>query len=151
MLKREGVLVGRRRIRRLMKKLGLWAVGPKPDTSKPHPGHKIYPYLRRGLEITRSNHVWATDITYIRHGFLSLCAILDWGTRKVLAWRLSNTLTTDFCTAALNEVLTRYGTPKIFNSDQGSQFTSVAFTEVLKAYGIQISMDGRGVVTTTPS
>lgn len=146
MFKREGVLVGRRRIRRLMRKLGLWAVGPKPDTSKPHPEHKVYPYLLRGLNIERPNHVWATDITYIRmrHGFLYLCAILDWATRKVLAWRLSNTLTTDFCTAALTEALARYGTPEIFNTDQGSQFTSAEFTDVLKAQGIQISMDGRG-------
>ena len=146
MLKREGVLVGRRRIRRLMRKLGLWAVGPKPDTSKPHPEHKVYPYLLRGLNIERPNHVWATDITYIRmrHGFLYLCAILDWATRKVLAWRLSNTLTTDFCTAALTEALARYGTPEIFNTDQGSQFTRAEFTDVLKAQGIQISMDGRG-------
>lgn len=146
MLKREGVRVGRRRIRRLMRKLGLWAVGPKPDTSKPHPEHKVYPYLLRGLNIERPNHVWATDITYIRmrHGFLYLCAILDWATRKVLAWRLSNTLTTDFCTAALKEALARYGTPEIFNTDQGCQFTSAAFTGVLKANDIAISMDGRG-------
>ena len=146
MLKREGVRVSRRRIRRLMRKLGLWAVGPKPDTSKPHPEHKVYPYLLRGLNIERPNHVWATDITYIRmrHGFLYLCAILDWATRKVLAWRLSNTLTTDFCTAALKEALARYGTPEIFNTDQGCQFTSAEFTEVLKTHSIQISMDGRG-------
>ena len=146
MLKREGVVVGRHRIRRLMKKLGLWAIGPKPDTSKPHPEHKVYPYLLRGLNIERPNHVWATDITTIRmrHGFLYLCAILDWATRKVLAWRLSNTLTTDFCTVALTEALARYGTPDIFNTDQGSQFTSAEFAEVLKGHGIQISMDGRG-------
>ena len=143
---RGGLGVGRRRIRRLMGKLGLWAVGPKPDTSKPHPEHKVYPYLLRGLNIERPNHVWATDITYIRmrHGFLYLCAILDWATRKVLAWRLSNTLTTDFCTAALKEALARYGTPEIFNTDQGCQFTSAEFTEVLKTHSIQISMDGRG-------
>jgi len=146
MLKREGILVGRRRIRRLMRKLGLWAVGPKPNTSKPHPEHKIYPYLLRGLTIERPNHVWATDITYIpmQRGFLYLCAILDWATRKALAWRLSNTLTTDFCTAALKEALARYGTPEIFNTDQGSQFTSAEFTDVLKDHKIQISMDGRG-------
>ncbi len=146
MLKREGVLVGRRRLRRLMKKLGLWAIGPKPDTSKPHPEHKVYPYLLRGLHIERPNHVWATDITYIRmrHGFLYLCAILDWATRKMLAWRLSNTLTSDFVTAALKEALARYGTPEIFNTDQGSQFTSAEFTGVLKEHKIQISMDGRG-------
>lgn len=146
MLKREGTLVGRRRIRRLMKKLGLWAVGPKPNTSKPHPEHKIYPYLLRGRFIDRPNQVWATDITYIRmrHGFLYLCAIMDWATRRVLSWRLSNTLTSDFCTAALKEALARYGTPEIFNTDQGSQFTSAEFAAVLKAHGIQISMDGRG-------
>lgn len=146
MLKREGVLVGRRRIRRLMKKLGLWAVGPKPNTSKPHPEHKVYPYLLRGLLIDRPNQVWATDITYIpmRHGFLYLCAIMDWATRKVLSWRLSNTLTSDFCTAALKEALAHHGTPEIFNTDQGSQFTSAEFTDVLKDAKIQISMDGRG-------
>lgn len=146
MLKREGILVGRRRIRRLMKKLGLWAVRPKPNTSKAHPEHKVYPYLLHGLVIERPNHVWATDITYIpmRHGFLYLCAILDWATRKVLAWRLSNTLTSDFCVAALKEALMRYGTPEIFNTDQGSQFTSAEFTGVLIEHQVEISMDGRG-------
>jgi putative transposase len=145
-LKREGILVGRRRIRRLMRKLGLWAVTPRPDTSRPHPEHKIYPYLLRELVIERPNQVWATDITYIpmRRGFLYLVAILDWATRKVLAWRLSNTLTSDFCVGALNEALARYGKPEIFNTDQGSQFTSADFTDVLKAHAIQISMDGRG-------
>lgn len=146
MLRREGVQVGRRRIRNLMRKLGLWAVGPKPNTSRPHPKHKVYPYLLRGLSITRPNHVWATDITYIRmrRGFLYLCAIMDWATRKVLSWRLSNTLSTDFCAAALKEAIARYGTPEIFNTDQGCQFTSAEFTDVLKAHDIQISMDGRG-------
>lgn len=146
MLKRDGIQVGRRRIRNLMRKLGLWAVGPKPNTSKPHPEHKIYPYLLRGLLIDRPNQVWATDITYIpmQRGFLYLCAILDWATRKVLAWRLSNTLTSDFCTAALKEALARHSTPGIFNTDQGSQFTSTEFTDVLKHHRIQISMDGRG-------
>lgn len=146
MLKREGIQVGRRRIRNMMRKLGLWAVGPKSNTSKPHPEHKIYPYLLRGLAIEQPNHVWATDITYIRmrHGFLYLCAILDWATRKVLAWRLSNTLTSDFCTAALKEALARHGTPEIFNTDQGSQFTSAEFTSVLQEHKVQISMDGRG-------
>jgi len=146
MLKRDGILVGRRRIRRLMKKLGLWAITPKPDTSRPHPEHKIYPYLLRGLVIDRPNQVWATDITYIpmQKGFMYLVAILDWATRRVLAWRLSNTLTADFCVAALNEAILRYGKPEIFNSDQGSQFTSEEFTGVLKKHGIQISMDGRG-------
>jgi putative transposase len=146
MLRREGVRVGRRRIRRLMRKLGLWAVTPKPDTSKPHPAHRIYAYLLRGLVIDRPNQVWATDITYIpmQRGFLYLVAILDWATRRVLAWRLSTTLTTDFCTAALQEAIARYGTPEIFNTDQGSQFTSEEFTGVLKAHQIAISMDGRG-------
>ena len=146
MLKREGTQVGRRRIRRLMKKLGLWATGPKPNTSKPHTEHKIYPYLLRGMVIERPNQVWATDITYIpmRRGFLYLCAIMDWATRRVLSWRLSNTLTSDFCTAALKEALARYGTPEIFNTDQGSQFTSAEFTGVLIDHQIQISMDGRG-------
>ena len=145
-LAREGIEVGRRRIRRLMKKLGLWAITPKPDTSRPHPEHKIYPYLLRGLVIDRPNQVWATDITYLpmQKGFLYLVAILDWATRRVLAWRLSNTLTADFCAAALQEAIARYGQPEIFNTDQGSQFTSAEFTDVLKAQGIQISMDGRG-------
>lgn len=146
MLKREGVLVGRRRIRKLMRKLGLWAVGPKPHTSKAHPQHKIYAYLLRDLVIERANHVWATDIAYIpmRHSFLYLCTILDWAKRKVLAWHLSNTLSSDFCIAALKEALARYGTPEIFNTDQGSQITSAEFTQVLKDHGIQISMDDRG-------
>jgi putative transposase len=146
MLKREGVLVGRRRIRGLMRKLGLWAITPKPNTSKSHPEHKIYPYLLRDMTIDQANQVWATDITYIpmRRGFLYLVAILDWATRRVLAWRLSNTLTADFCVDALKEAITKYGTPGIFNTDQGSQFTSEQFTGVLKEHKIQISMDGRG-------
>jgi len=146
LLVQEGFKVGRLHVATLMKRMGIEALYRKPNTSKRAPGHKIYPYLLRGLVVERPNHVWATDITYIRmrHGFLYLCAILDWATRKVLAWRLSNTLTTDFCTAALKEALARYGTPKIFNTDQGSQFTSVEFTDVLKVHGIQISMDGRG-------
>jgi putative transposase len=146
MLKREGVLVGRRRIRRLTRKLGLWAVTPKPNTSKPHPEHKIYPYLLRGMSIDQPNQVWATDITYIpmRRGFLYLVAILDWATRRVLAWRLSNTLTADFCVDALKEAIAKYGAPGIFNTDQGSQFTSEQFTGVPIEHKIQISMDGRG-------
>ena len=145
-LKREGILVGRRRIRRLMKKLGLWAVTPKPDTSRPHPEHKVYPYLLRGMTIDRPDQVWATDISYIpmQKGFLYLVAIMDWATRRVLSWRLSNTLTADFCVEALKEAIVKYGTPMIFNSDQGSQFTSEEFTAVLKQHEIQISMDGRG-------
>jgi putative transposase len=146
MLAREGVRVGRRRIRRLMRTLGLWPVTPKPDTSRAHPEHQIYPYLLRGLAIERADQVWASDITYIpmQRGFLYLVAILDWATRKVLAWRLSNTLTSDFCVGALEEALARHGRPEIFNTDQGSQFTSAAFTDVLKAHDIRISMDGRG-------
>lgn len=145
-LAREGIEVGRRRIRRLMKKLGLWAITPKPDTSRPHPAHKVYPYLLRGLVIDRPNQVWSTDITYLpmQKGFLYLVAILDWATRRVLAWRLSNTLTADFCVAALQEAIARYGQPEIFNTDQGCQFTSDEFTGVLKTHGIRISMDGRG-------
>lgn len=145
-LAREGTPVGRRRVRRLMRKLGLWAVGPRRNTSRPHPAHPVYPYLLRGLRIERANQVWATDITYIpmAKGFLYLVAILDWATRRVLAWRLSNTLTTDFCMAALQEAIARYGRPAIFNTDQGCQFTSEEFTGVLKHHQIRISMDGRG-------
>jgi putative transposase len=122
-LLREGISVGRRRIRRLMRQLGLWAIRPKRNTSKPHPEHKIYPYLLRGKTIDRANQVWAADITYIpmRRGFLYLVAIIDWSTRRVLSWRLSNTLTAGFCVEALNEALARFDKPGIFNSDQGSQ------------------------------
>ncbi len=145
-LLREGMSVGRRRIRRLMRKLGLWAVRPKRNTSKPHAAHKVYPYLLRGKVIDQPNQVWATDITYIpmRQGFLYLVAIIDWATRRVLSWRLSNTLTTGFCVAALSEALARFGKPGIFNTDQGSQFTSEEFTQVLQEHGVEISMDGRG-------
>jgi putative transposase len=145
-LAREGVAVGRRRIRRLMRKLGLWAVRPKRNTSKPHPAHKIYPYLLRGMTIDRPNQVWATDITYIplARGFLYLVAIIDWATRRVLSWRLSNTLKAGFCVEALREALARFGKAGIFNTDQGSQFTSEEFTQVLVDQGIEISMDGRG-------
>jgi putative transposase len=145
-LLREGGLVGRRRIRRLMRKLGLWAVRPKRNTSKRHPGHKVYPYLLRGKTIDQPNQVWAADITYIamRHGFLYLVAIIDWATRRVLSWRLSNTLTAGFCVEALSEALARFGKPGIFNTDQGAQFTSDEFTKMLTDYGIEISMDGRG-------
>lgn len=143
---REGMSVGRRRIRRLMQRLGLWAVRPKRNTSKPHPAHKIHPYLLRGLTIDQPNQVWATDITYIpmRHGFLYLVAIIDWATRRVLSWRLSNTLTAGFCVEALREALARFGKPGIFNTDQGSQFTSEEFTTVLRDHRVAISMDGRG-------
>src|SRR5580692_6059881 len=124
-LLREGISMGRRRVRRLMRKLGLWAVRPKRNTSKRHPGHKVYPYLLRGKTIDRANQVWAADITYIpmRQGFLYLVAIIDWATRRVLSWRLSNTLTAGFCVEALSEALARFGKPGIFNTDQGAQFT----------------------------
>ncbi len=126
--------------------MGLQAIYQKPRTSDPHPDHRIYPYLLRGLEIDRANQVWCTDITYIpmRRGFLYLVAIMDWWSRKVLAWRLSNTMEADFCVEALEAALARHGKPAIFNSDQGSQFTSLAFTQVLKDAGVKISMDGRG-------
>jgi putative transposase len=145
-LKRQGYAVGRGRIRRLMHKLGLQAIYQAPRTSNPHPDHKIYPYLLRGLNIEKSNQVWCTDITYIplKNGFLYLVAIMDWYSRKVLSWRLSNTMDTTFCVEALQEAMKKYGKPEIFNTDQGSQFTSSEFTNVLKDAGIKISMDGRG-------
>ncbi len=145
-LQREGVPVGRRRIRRLMRKLGLWAVRPKRNTSKANPAHKVYPYLLRGKTIDQPNQVWATDITYIpmRQGFLYLVAIIDWAPRRVLSWRLSNTLTAGFCVEALGEALARFGKPGIFNTDQGSQFTSDEFTTLLRDHRVEISMDGRG-------
>jgi putative transposase len=138
--------VGRHRVRRLMRLMGLRTLYQKPRTSDPHPQHKVYPYLLKGLEITRPNQVWSTDITYIpmRKGFLYLVAIMDWHSRKVLSWRLSNTLDTAFCVDALEEAITLYGVPEIFNTDQGSQFTSLDFTGVLKDHGIKISMDGKG-------
>src|SRR5436190_22017708 len=133
-------------IRRLMRKLGLRAVRPKRNTSKPNPAHKVYPYLLRGKTIDQPNQVWATDITYIamRQGFLYLVAIIDWATRRVLSWRLSNTRTAGFCVEALSEALARFGKPGIFNTDQGAQFTSDEFTTMLRDHGIEISMDGRG-------
>ncbi len=128
------------------RRMGIAALGPRKNTSKPAPGHKIFPYLLRGMTIDRANQVWAADITYIPigRGFLYLVAVIDWASRAVLAWRLSNTLDTRFCIDALEEALARFGTPEIFNTDQGSQFTSTAFTGRLAAAGIQISMDGRG-------
>jgi putative transposase len=129
-----------------MKQLGLVGMAPGPNTSKPHPQHKIYPYLLREVDIIRPNQVWSTDITYIRlpRGFVYLVAIIDWYSRKVLSWRLSNTMDAGFCVDCLEEAIKTYGRPMIFNSDQGSQFTSDAFTEVLIQNGIAISMDGRG-------
>jgi len=141
-----GYKIGRGHVRTLMKKMGIEAIYKKPRLSKPHPGHKVYPYLLRGMDITRANQVWAADITYLpmAKGFCYLVAIMDWASRRVLAWRLSNTLDVTFCTEALEEAIMRYGTPEIFNTDQGSQFTSEAFTGILNAHGIRISMDGRG-------
>jgi len=146
MLRADGHDINRKRVRRLMRKMGIAALGPKPRTTKPAPGHKIFPYLLRGLVIERPNQVWCADITYIPigRGFLYLAAIMDWASRAVLAWRLSNTMDTSFCIAALQEALVRFGRPDIFNTDQGSQFTSTAFTGTLAAAGVRISMDGRG-------
>lgn len=145
-LRRLGHAVGRKRIRRLMRKMGLEPIYRKPNTSAPHPEHRIYPYLLRDLEITEPNQVWCSDITYIpmRRGFLYLVVIMDWFSRKILSWRLSNSLDADFCVAALEEALARFPKPQIFNTDQGSQFTSLDFTDVLKNAGVDISMDGRG-------
>ncbi len=144
--RRLGHAVGRKRVSRLMEKMGLSAIYQKPRTSDPHPDHPIYPYLLKDLEITRPNHVWCSDITYIpmRGGFLYLVAIMDWATRKVLSWRLSDTMEADFCIEALEEALNRFGKPEIFNTGQGSQFTSPRFTGVLLDAKVQISMDGRG-------
>lgn len=145
-LAREGLHAGRHRVRRLMGLMGLQVIYQAPRTTVPHPEHRIYPYLLREMSITRANQVWCTDITYIpvQNGFLYLVAIMDRATRKVLSWRLSNTMDVGFCVEALNEALEKYGSPEIFNTDQGSQFTSLEFTGVLKKAGIRISMDGRG-------
>ena len=146
MLRGKGHWIGRKRVQRLMRKMGIAALGPKPRTTKPAPGHKIFPYLLRNLAIERPNQVWAADITYIPigRGFLYLVAVIDWASRAVLAWRLSNTMDVSFCVSALEEAMARFGRPEIFNTDQGSQFTSAAFTGTLAASGIKISMDGRG-------
>jgi putative transposase len=145
-LRRQGYVVGRKRVRRLMAKMGLAAVYQRPRTTVPHPEHKIWPYLLRNLAIDRPNQVWCADITYLpmRRGFLYLVAVMDWATRKVLSWRVSNTLDVEFCLEALEEALARFGTPEIFNTDQGSQFTSPRFTDVLEQAGVRLSMDGRG-------
>jgi putative transposase len=145
-LAEQGHTVNRKRVQRLMRVLGLAGMAPGPSTSRPHPEHKIYPYLLRGLAVVRPNQVWSTDITYIRleHGFAYLVAVIDWYSRRVLSWRLSNTLEAGFCVDCLEEALRVHGRPEIFNTDQGSQFTSDAFTGVLLAAGIAISMDGRG-------
>jgi len=145
-LQRQGYCVGRHRVRRLMRIMGLRAIYQEPRTSTPHPEHKIYPYLLRNLAITRPNQVWCTDITYIpiKRGFLYLVAIMDWYSRKVLSWRLSNSMDVSFCLEALEEAFSRHGQPEIFNTDQGSYFTSFDFTFALKNRGIKISMDGKG-------
>jgi putative transposase len=145
-LRREGYTVGRKRVRRLMARMGLAPIYQRPRTTVPHPEHRVYPYLLRDLVIDRPNQVWCADLTYIpmRRGFLYLVAIMDWATRKVLSWRVSNTMDVEFCLDALEEALARFGRPEIFNSDQGSQFTSLRFTGLLQDAGVRISMDGRG-------
>src|SRR6202011_2849437 len=145
-LNQAGHGINRKRVQRLMRVMGIEALVPRPGTSKAAPGHKIYPYLLRGVAIIEPNHVWAADITYIpmAHGFLYLVAIIDWASRAVLAWRLSNTIDSGFCVEALEEALEGDGKPRIFNTDQGAQFTSAAFTGKLEAAGVAISMDGRG-------
>jgi len=146
MLRADGVVVGRELVTRLMRRMRIEAIYRRPNTSKPAAGHKIYPYLLRKLVIDRPNQVWATDITYIpmARGFVYLAAVVDWFTRRVLAWRLSITMEADFCIEAVEEALARNGKPEIFNTDQGSQFTSLLFTGLLLKHGIAISMDGRG-------
>ena len=145
-LQNEGCRVDVKRVRRLMRLMGLMPIYQKPNTSLAAKGHKTYPYLLRGLHIDRPNQAWCTDITYLpmRRGFLYLVAIMDWATRKVLAWRISNTYEAEFCVEAFNEAVHRFGAPEIMNSDQGSQFTSFAWTDRMKRAGVKISMDGRG-------
>lgn len=146
LLRGEGVAIGRELVATMMRRMGIEAIYRKPNTSKAALGHKIYPYLLRGLAIERANQVWAMDITYIpmARGFVYLAAVVDWFSRRVLSWRLSITMEVDFCLEAVEEALARYGRPKIFNTDQGSQFTSSAFTGLLVENGIAVSMDGRG-------
>jgi putative transposase len=145
-LRREGYTVGRKRVRRLMAKMGLAPIYQRPRTTVPQPEHRVYPYLLRDLVIDRPNQVWCSDITYIpmRRGFLYLVAVMDWTSRKVLSWRVSNTMDVELCLEALDEALARFGKPEIFNTDQGSQFTSPRFTGLLQKAGVRISMDGRG-------
>ena len=153
MLKLEGVAIGRKHVATLMDKMGIIAIYRKRNTSTPHPAHKIYPYLLKNLIIDRPNQVWATDLTYIplRRGFVYLVAIIDWASRRVLAHRLSNSMTPDFCVEALEEAIARYGAPEIFNSDQGSQFTSNDFTQVLKNHNITLVWMARDVGSITSS
>jgi putative transposase len=146
LLRAEGIKVGRKHVRTLMAKMGIEALYRRPNTSRAHPAHPVYPYLLRGLSIERSNQVWTLDITYIpmARGFVYLVAVMDWHSRKVLSWRLSITMDVEFCVAAMQDAIARYGVPEIVNTDQGSQFTSYEFTDLLKAQDIRISMDGRG-------
>jgi putative transposase len=146
LLRLRGVVVGRKRVATLMRRMGIAALYRHPRITQPHPGHQVFPYLLRSLDITAPNQVWAMDLTYIpmRRGFLYLVAVLDWATRRVLAWRLSNTLTTDCCLDALEAALRAYGCPGILNTDQGSQFTSTAFVACVRQHGIALSMDGKG-------
>ena len=146
LLAAEGCKIGRRHVKTLMRRMGIEALYRRPRTTKPEPGHKIYPYLLRGMAITRPNQVWAMDITYIpmERGFVYLAVVLDWATRRVLSWRLSITMEAAFCVETLEDALARHGKPEIFNTDQGSQFTGSAFTGVLASNGIAISMDGKG-------
>jgi putative transposase len=146
LLRGEGVEIGRERVARMMRRMDIVAIYRRPNTSKPSPGHKVYPYLLRGLTVDRPNQVWAMDITYIpmARGFVYLVAVVDWSTRRVLSWRVSTGMEVDFCLEAVEEALAKYGRPEIFNTDQGSQFTSAAFTGLLLENKIAISMDGRG-------
>lgn len=146
LLRKDGHDVGRKHVATLMRKMGIEALYQRPKTTRKHPAHPIYPYLLRGMKIDRPNQVWAMDITYIpmARGFVYLAAVMDWASRKVLAWRVSITMQADFCVEALEEAIARYGAPGIMNTDQGSQFTGAAFTDVLKANKIEISMDGKG-------
>lgn len=146
LLRGDGVAIGREHVRTLMRRIGITAIYQRPQTTQRHAAHPVFPYLLRTLTVTRPNHVWAADITYIpmARGFVYLVGIMDWASRKVLSWRLSATLTSDFCVAALEEALDRFGCPEIFNTDQGSQFTSAEFLNVLRRRQIQISMDGKG-------
>lgn len=146
LLRLQGVVVGRKHVATLMRRMGIEALYRHPRTTQPHPGHRVFPYLLRECEITTPNQVWAMDLTYLpmRHGFLYLIAVLDWATRRVLAWRLSNTLTVDGCLDALEAALRAHGCPGILNTDQGSQFTSTAFVDLVQQHGIALSMDGRG-------
>jgi len=145
-LRREGTTIGRHRVRQLMAKMGLEAIYKRPRTSQPHPQHPVYPYLLRKMQIDRPSQVWCADITFVpvKNGFLYLVAIMDWATRRVLSWRLSNTMHADFCVDALNEAITKHGPPEIMNTDQGSQFTGSAWITTLTEAGVRISMDGRG-------